>query len=174
MTELALFYNWCVLPRSNSEWIRYPNLPQSDSLTTPSELILLIRSMKHIHCSKDSSPTAENGERSIRVQPINEMPAYSTVTFYLGESHRTAGKEEQHSDSLPMLSTMQFSRHLIKPRSRQCKNSQSPCAFQLHQFGDAWRGPLDLLSSICTGFPTAWQRSNGKFELVDQSNYLDT
>jgi hypothetical protein len=59
------------------------------------------------------------------------------VTFYLSASHWTAGKEEQHSDPLPMLSTTQFSRPLIKSRSRQCMNSQSPCAFQLQQFGDA-------------------------------------
>jgi hypothetical protein len=103
----------------------------------------------------------------------SDTVAYSTVIFYLRASHWTAGKEEQHSDRLPMLSTTQFSRPLVKPRSHQCGNSQSPCEFQLQQFGDAWRGILDLLSSIWTGFPTAWQRRNGKFELIDQSNYSD-
>jgi hypothetical protein len=67
----------------------------------------------------------------------SDAVAYSTVTFYLRASHWTAGKEEQHSDSLPMLLTTQFSRPLIKSRSRQCKNSQNPCIFQLQQFGDA-------------------------------------
>jgi hypothetical protein len=63
--------------------------------------------------------------------------AYSTVIFYLRASHWMAQNEEQHSDPLPMLSTMQFSKPLIKPRLRQCENSQSPRAFQLQQFGDA-------------------------------------
>jgi hypothetical protein len=103
----------------------------------------------------------------------SDAVAYSTVTFYLRTSHWTAEKEEQHSNPLPVLSTTQFSRPLIKPSSRQCKNSKSPCAFQLQQFDDAWQDLLDLLSSICTGFPTAWQRCNGKFELIDQSNHSD-
>jgi hypothetical protein len=71
------------------------------------------------------------------------------------------------------MSRTQFSKRLIKPRSRRCKNSQRPHAFQLQKFGDAWEGIWDLLSSICIGFPTAWQRRNGKFELIDQSNYSD-
>jgi hypothetical protein len=52
---------------------------------------------------------------------------YSMVTFYLCASRWMAQKEEQHSDRLPMVSTKQFSRPLIKSRSRQCKNSQSMC-----------------------------------------------
>jgi hypothetical protein len=67
----------------------------------------------------------------------SDVVAYSTVTFYLRASHWTAGKEKQHSDPFPTMSTTQFSKRLIKPRSRQCENSQRPCVFQLQQFCDA-------------------------------------
>jgi hypothetical protein len=40
----------------------------------------------------------------------SDATAYSTVTFYLRAFHWKAGKEEQHSDLLPMLSITQFSR----------------------------------------------------------------
>jgi hypothetical protein len=53
----------------------------------------------------------------------SEAIAYSTVTFYLRASHGTAGKEKQHSDPLPTMSTTQFSRPLIKLCSRQYENS---------------------------------------------------
>jgi hypothetical protein len=38
----------------------------------------------------------------------SDSVAYSKVIFYLRASHWTAGKEERHSDPLPMLSTKQF------------------------------------------------------------------
>jgi hypothetical protein len=34
---------------------------------------------------------------------------------------------------------------------RQCENFQSPCVFHVQQFGDAWLGPWDVLSSIYAG-----------------------
>jgi hypothetical protein len=45
--------------------------------------------------------------------------AYSTVISYLGASRWMAQNEEQHSDTFPMLWTMQFSKPFIKPRSHQ-------------------------------------------------------
>jgi hypothetical protein len=63
--------------------------------------------------------------------------AYSTVTSYIPAPHWRAQNEEQHSDPLPMLSTIQFSKPLIEPRSRQYGNSRSPCVFHMQQFGDA-------------------------------------
>jgi hypothetical protein len=64
--------------------------------------------------------------------------ADSTVTFYLRASRGRVQNEERHSDPLPMLSITQFFKPLIKPRSRQCENSQSRCVFQVQQFGDVW------------------------------------
>jgi hypothetical protein len=58
--------------------------------------------------------------------------ACSTVTSYLRASHWMAQNEEQHSDPLQMLSTTQFSNPLIKPRSRQCGNTQNRRAFHAH------------------------------------------
>jgi hypothetical protein len=67
----------------------------------------------------------------------SDVVAYSIVTFCLRASHWTAGKEEQHSDRIPTMLTMQFSKRLIKSCSHQCENSQRPREFQIQQFGDA-------------------------------------
>jgi hypothetical protein len=70
-----------------------------------------------------------------------------------------------------MLSTTQFSKPWIKPRSRQCRNSQGPCAFHVQQFGDAWRSPLDLSSSIYTGL--AIRPTDAQWQIrIDRSNEL--
>jgi hypothetical protein len=109
----------------------------------------------------------------VQIQNFDAI-AYSTVTSYLRVSHWMAQNEEQHSEPLPMLSTTQFSKPLIKPRSHQCGNSKSPRAFHMQQFGDAWQGPRDLSSSIYTGFPTVWQMCNNKFESIGQMNCSDS
>jgi hypothetical protein len=59
----------------------------------------------------------------------SDVIVYSMVTFYFRASRWRAQNEEQHSDPLSTLSTMQFSKSLIKPHSRQCGNLQSLCAF---------------------------------------------
>jgi hypothetical protein len=80
-----------------------------------------------------------------------DVIAYSTVISSLGASRWRAQNEEQHSDPLPILSTTQFFKPLIKSRSCQCKNSQSPCIFHVQRFGDIWRVPCDFLSSTYIG-----------------------
>jgi hypothetical protein len=61
----------------------------------------------------------------------SDAVVYSTMKSYLSASHWKAQNKEQHLDPLPMLSTTQFSKLLIKPCSHQCENSQSLCAFHL-------------------------------------------
>jgi hypothetical protein len=72
---------------------------------------------------------------------------------------------------LPMLSTTQFSKPSIKPRSRQCMNSKSQCVFHVQQFGDVWLGPLDFLSSIYNGI--AIRLTDAQWQIqIDWSNEL--
>jgi hypothetical protein len=92
---------------------------------------------------------------------------YSTVTFYLCVSRCRPQNAERHSDPLRRLSTTQFSKPLMKPRLCQCTNQQSPRAFYVQQFDDAWQGLWDSLSSIYTESPTPSQMHNDKFESIN-------
>jgi hypothetical protein len=101
----------------------------------------------------------------------SDVITYWMVTSYLGASRWRAQNEEQHSDPLPVLSTTQFSMPFIKPRSRQCGNAQSPCVFQLQQFGDGWRVAWDFLSSMCIG--TGIPLTDAQWQIrIDWSNEL--
>jgi hypothetical protein len=72
---------------------------------------------------------------------------------------------------LSMLSTMEFSKPWIKPSSRQCENSQSPCSFYVQQFGHVWPGPWNLSSSIYIGF--VLRLTDAQWQIrIDQSNDL--
>jgi hypothetical protein len=101
----------------------------------------------------------------------SDVIAYSTMTSYLGASRWRAQNEEQHSDSLPMLATTQFSEPLIKPYSRQCENSQSQYVFHVKQFGDVLRIPWDFLSNIYIGI--AIRGTDAQWQIrTDWSNEL--
>jgi hypothetical protein len=93
---------------------------------------------------------------------------------FLPASHWTAGKEERHSDPLPMLSTTQFPKPIVKSFSHQCGNSQSPCIFHVQRFGDGWRIPWDFLSSIKLASLSTWQMRSDKFESIGQTNCPDS
>jgi hypothetical protein len=103
----------------------------------------------------------------------SDIIAYSTVTSYLRASRWRAQNEEQHSDSLPMLSTTQFSKPLIKLRSRQYENSQSPRAFHVQRFGDRWRALWICRQALTLGSPSldrcAMTNSNRSVKRIAQT-----
>jgi hypothetical protein len=101
----------------------------------------------------------------------SDVIAYLTLTSYVGASRWRAQNGEQHLDPLPMLSTMQFSKPLIKPRSHHYKNSQRPCVFHVQQFGDVWQVPCDFLSNISIGI--AIRLTDARWQIrIDWSNEL--